>query len=139
MYKFGPSIGIFVSNETLGYPSWPIIRSWLNKLRPNIRTTSSSPSPPSKKFPEIPALPSYRCPPPHSFWELFPKHTNTNIVTTSVNTKLLDSVLTDCQHSLSPTQLSLAKKCIDILKNGSKTSFAYPFEFVRMPNASSAM
>jgi hypothetical protein len=93
---------------------------------------------PSKKFPEIPALPSYRCP-PDSFWDEFPKHTDTNTVTTSVNTKLLDSVLKGCQNSLSPTQLLLAEKCIDILKNGSETPFAYPFEFVRMPNASSAI
>jgi hypothetical protein len=70
---------------------------------------------------------------------VFPKNTDINAVTTSVNTKMLVSVIEQCNNILSPTQLLLANKCIDILKNGSKTPFAYPFEFIRMPNASSAI
>jgi hypothetical protein len=70
---------------------------------------------------------------------VFPKNTDTHTVTTSVNTQILVELINNCKNFFSPTQLALAKKCIDVLENGSKTPFAYPFEFVRMPNASSAI
>jgi hypothetical protein len=47
--------------------------------------------------------------------------------------------INNCKKLLSATKILLAEKCIEILKNGSKTPFTYPFEFVQVPNAPSAI
>jgi hypothetical protein len=47
--------------------------------------------------------------------------------------------INNCKKLLSPAKILLAEKCIEILKNGSKTPFTYPFEFDLIPNAPSAI
>jgi hypothetical protein len=115
------------------------MKTWFGKTSWNLPSYKSALVKPSKKCAEIPTLQSYRTNPPDSFWTNFPKNTNFDSIATPIDVQKMLHFISLCTPHWSDWQKMIAQKCIHILKNGSTTPFKYPFEFVRMPNAPSAL
>jgi hypothetical protein len=115
------------------------MRKWVSSSRCNIPTHNPTSNIPAKKFPNIPKLDAYNKSPHPRFWENFPRNLNPPSVNTPVSVTNLESIINQCVNNWSHWQTKIGQKCLEILKNGSKTPFLYPFEFIRQPNASSAL
>jgi hypothetical protein len=115
------------------------MRVWLSKSRFNIATTPSEAKKPAKKCPNIPTLSSYHARPSPSFWNIFPKNLDTCDVYTPIDVKCLELLIDKCKNDWSVWQKNISDICIKNLTFGTKTIFAYQFESINVPNASSAL
>lgn len=122
----------------MGIPAaWSVVQSWISGLCSSLMPTANA-NVFSRKFVNIPVLPSYRDKAPASFWESYPYNPMPIWITSKASHAVLDTMLRSVGSLLTTHQVKRGYKVCNDLQFGASAFQKCPLPPITVPNASNA-